>query len=184
MDPLILTLQFDAVTDDLFNRHREALFPKELNRTPAHLTLFHALPGERIETVMVRVAEASQRAPFPVEVAHLMRLGRGVAYAVRSRELMALRSTLATEFRPFLTGQDRERFRPHVTVQNKVSPAKARATHEDLARHFAPFHATAEGLQLWHYRGGPWAPAAAVAFRAPPGPPPHRSARTTIVPDR
>jgi hypothetical protein len=29
---------------------------------------------------------------------------------------------------------------------------------------FTPFSVTAEGLQLWHYRGGRWAPAGAIGF--------------------
>ncbi|GAB5376119.1 MAG: hypothetical protein AcusKO_25810 [Acuticoccus sp.] len=66
-----------------------------------------------------------------------------------------------------LTRQDREKFRPHITVQNKVSPQEAHATLDHLAATFTPFSATAEGLQLWWYRGGPWQPLAAVPFACP-----------------
>jgi len=94
-------------------------------------------------------------------------LGRGVALRIASPTLLALRADLAARFRPFLTAPDRERFRPHVTVQNKVSRAQARRTLATLPARFAPFTATAEGLQLWRYRGGPWAPLAAVPFTPP-----------------
>jgi 2'-5' RNA ligase len=94
----------------------------------------------------------------------LMPLGRGVAYRIAAPELLALRRDLAGRFAPWLTGQDRERFRPHVTIQNKVTPQEARRTLERLEASFQPFTGRAEGLQIWHYRGGPWEPAGAVGF--------------------
>lgn len=163
-DPLILTLQFDAVTADLFERHRQTFFPERLNQVPAHLTLFHKLPGAQREAVVREVARAASRPPFPVTVTGVMGLGRGVAYALASQTLLSLRADLARAFAPWLTAQDREAFRPHVTIQNKVSPGEARRTKELLARTFAPFEARAEGIQLWHYRGGPWEGAGAIAF--------------------
>ncbi len=97
-----------------------------------------------------------------------MPLGRGVAYRIGSETLGTVRKGLAETFAEDLTRQDRERFRPHVTIQNKVTPETARATLAALEETFTPFTATAEGLQLWHYRGGPWSPLAAVRFEACP----------------
>ncbi|HZB50151.1 MAG TPA: 2'-5' RNA ligase family protein, partial [Mycobacteriales bacterium] len=68
------------------------------------------------------------------------------------------RARLAKAFEPYLTAQDRQGWRPHVTVQNKVTPAEARRTLAGLAAGFAPFEAVGTGLALWAYRGGPWAP--------------------------
>ena len=65
---------------------------------------------------------------------------------------------LRARWEPWLTRQDRQPFRPHVTVQNKVTPAEARRTLAGLAAGFAPFEAVGTGLALWAYRGGPWAP--------------------------
>lgn len=163
-DKVILTLQFDAVSAAFFEARRKAHFPPALNRTPAHLTLFHALPGEDPDALLAAVAQHTRRPPFPVLVDGLMPLGRGVAYRIASEPLAALRRTLAADWRDDLSRQDREKFRPHVTVQNKVTPEEARQTLADLAAGFTPFTATAEGLQLWWYRGGPWAPLAAVPF--------------------
>ena len=53
-------------------------------------------------------------------------------------------------------------FRPHVTIQNKVQRSKS--VYAALATGFAPFLGTGIGLLLWHYRGGPWQPAAAAPF--------------------
>ena len=163
-DPIILTLQLDGETTAFFESQRRAHFPAALNRIPAHLTLFHALPGAEERAVVAAVATAAQRHPFPVAVEGLMPLGRGVAYRLAAPPLLALRAELAQRFAPWLTRQDREAFRPHVTVQNKVSPQMARATEAHLSRDFVPFTAVAEGVQLWSYRGGPWAPLGAIAF--------------------
>ena len=55
-------------------------------------------------------------------------------------------------------------FRAHITVQNKVDGDAARQTHADLEAAFEPFETVATGLELWWYRGGPWAPADVVPF--------------------
>jgi 2'-5' RNA ligase len=162
--PIIVTVQLDAVTADRFEAERRRYFPPALNRVPAHLTLFHALPGEAEREVVVAVAAAVRRPPFAVAVDGLRPLGRGVAYTLAASELGAVREAVSRRFAGRLTAQDREKFRPHVTVQNKVSPGEARATLELLARNFVPFEARAEGLQLWRYRGGPWQPLGAMAF--------------------
>lgn len=163
-DPIILTLQLDEKTAQLFEMARRTHFPPALNKIPAHLTLFHALPGADEARILKAIAGAASRPPFPVAVDGLMPLGRGVAYRIASETLVTLRRTLADAFAEDLTRQDRERFRPHVTIQNKVTPEAARATLATLSEGFRPFTATAEGLQLWWYRGGPWAPLAAVPF--------------------
>ncbi|WP_108660703.1 2'-5' RNA ligase family protein [Acuticoccus kandeliae] len=165
--PIIVTLQFDPETQAFFETARQTHFPEALNRIPAHLTLFHALPGDAEEMVLGAIARAAARPPFPVVVEALMPLGRGVAYRIASEALLALRAGLADAFREHLTRQDRERFRPHVTIQNKVTPEHARETLARLSTDFRPFSARAEGLQLWHYRGGPWSPLAAIAFSGP-----------------
>ena len=170
MQPLILTLQFDPHADAFFQEMRQRHFPPALNIVPAHLTLFHQLPGEALDTVLRRAGEAAvATAPFPVTVAGLKKLGRGVAYRVESDALDKLRARLAADFSQWLIAQDREPFRPHVTIQNKVAPHEAAALHHHLARDFAPFNAIAEGLQIWRYEGGPWRPVAAVPFQAKQG---------------
>ncbi|WMS42266.1 2'-5' RNA ligase family protein [Acuticoccus sp. MNP-M23] len=163
-DPIILTVQFDAASASFFETARRTHFPPALNKIPAHLTLFHALPGDDETRILEAVAAAANRAPFKVAVDGLMPLGRGVAYRIASESLASVRRTLADAFADDLTRQDRERFRPHVTIQNKVTPETACATLAALSDGFRPFTATAEGLQLWWYRGGPWDPLAAVSF--------------------
>ena len=91
-------------------------------------------------------------------------LGRGVAIEVDVPGLVTLRRHLAAIWAPALTAQDAQGFRPHVTVQNKVDPAAARTLRDRLAVGFAPMEGTIEGLDLWHYRGGPWEAAGSFPF--------------------
>jgi 2'-5' RNA ligase len=165
--PLILTLKLDAESFERFDGLRRRHFPPALNYIPAHITLFHKLPGERLAEIKADV-RASAGPPLPLCISGVRRLGRGVAYEVSSPALASLRDTLAGLWRERLSPQDRQPFRPHVTVQNKVEPALADALYGALRADFRPFTATGEGVLIWRYLGGPWALAAEVAFS--PGP--------------
>jgi hypothetical protein len=163
--PLILTLAFDEPTFARFDGERRRHFPEALNRIPAHATLFHHLPGDRERGVIEAITALARAVPPPeVAVTGLRFTGRGVAYVLDSGGLATFRARLAKGFEPFLTAQDRQGWRPHVTVQNKVAPDVARALHADLSAGFAPFHFTAPATLLWRYLGGPWAPVARLPF--------------------
>ena len=163
---LILTLGFDAESFARLDADRGAHFPPDRNLIPAHLTLFHALPGEEIAAVTARLAEVTAATPpLRLRISGLRFLGRGVAYEVEAPALRALRATLTEGWRDWLKPQDRQGWRPHVTVQNKVAPEHARATLAGLQAGFAPWDATGEALLLWHYRGGPWEAAGTFPFR-------------------
>jgi len=156
-DPLILTLGFDEASFAVFDGLRRTHFPARLNVIPAHLTLFHHLPGERLREVAKACAREAGSTPiFDVQVEGLRKLGRGVAFTIGSPELIALRARLAQVFADDLTPQDRQEFRPHVTIQNKVAPAEANALFDRMDEDFASWTARADALLLWHYRGGPW----------------------------
>jgi 2'-5' RNA ligase len=162
--PLIVTLLLGAEAQRRFDRLRAAHFPVERNHLTAHVTLFHALPGEHLPEVARALAGAADRPAFPVTVSGVRLLGRGVAFDLGSAELTGVRDGLAAEFDPWLTRQDRQWSRPHVTVQNKVDPQVARALHADLSASFVPESVPARGLGLWHYLGGPWAAEAEFPF--------------------
>ena len=154
--PLIVTLALHADDQARFERLRRLHFPAGRNMIPAHVTLFHHLPGQEIEAVWDAIEARCTMPPFSVTVPGLRFLGRGVAYALESSELTALRAGLAREWDGWLTPQDRQGWRPHVTIQNKAPPEEARALHANLQAAFAPFAVRAEGLDLWRYLGGPW----------------------------
>jgi 2'-5' RNA ligase len=165
--PLILTLVLDDASQALFDRARERWFPAHLNFIAAHVTMFHHLPGERLLAIGERLAAAcAAHAPAVVDVTGLRSLGRGVAYTLHAPEIEVLRSRLAALWRDCLTAQDRQPWRPHVTVQNKVSPSEARDLLARLSAEFVSFSATARGVALWRYCGGPWESEAMTLFSA------------------
>lgn len=155
-DPLVVTLLLADEAQGWFDALRAAHFPSDRNHLAAHVTLFHALPAEQESAVAGQLLDAARRLPFDVAVTGLRFLGRGVAYALASPELAGLRADLAAAWQPWLTPQDRQPFRPHVTVQNKVDPAVARALHARLAADFMPRTVGGTGIALWRYLGGPW----------------------------
>ena len=153
----MVTLEIDDQAQARFDRERAALFAPGRTQVGAHVTLFHAVPAAQEPAVLAALtAVAAAREPFGVEVFELMPLGRGVAYRLRSAELLALHRELQSSWWDGLSPQDRQGFRPHVTVQNKVSPEVAGRTLAQLRQGFAPFEITARALRLWRYDGGPW----------------------------
>ncbi|WP_235003439.1 2'-5' RNA ligase family protein [Blastococcus haudaquaticus] len=162
---MIVTLLLENAAQERFDRLRAAHFPPERNYLAAHVTLFHALPGEQVDAVLADLAEATDRPAFDVAVTGVRFLGRGVAYSLASEDVSALRSGLVASWQQWLTPQDRQKHAPHVTVQNKVQPAVARALHERLLAEFVPYDVRARGLGLWRYLGGPWEPVAELPFR-------------------
>ncbi len=166
--PLIVTAALDEGAFAWFEDLRQAHFPPRRNLVPAHLTLFHALPGEHEPFIAETLkAACGDRGPMRLGVRGPWFLGRGVAYRLVSPELEHLRSDLVNAFSPWLTPQDRAPFRPHITIQNKADPAEARLLLERLQREFEPFDVVAEALRVWRYLEGPWEAVARLPFCAP-----------------
>ena len=98
-EPLIVTLLLEETAQQRFDRLREQHFPPERNFLAAHVTLFHALPGEQLDAVLADLAEAADRPAFDVAVTGVRFLGRGVAYSLASSEVAALRAGLSSALR-------------------------------------------------------------------------------------
>ena len=163
--PLILTARFAAAEQERFDALRRRHFPAQLNHIGAHLTMFHHLPGGEAEAVdRLLGVLAQEQAACMAAVSGLRSLGRGVAYSVDCPPLTRLRAAVAREFNGHLTAQDRQGWRPHVTIQNKVAPAEAAALLATMQAGFTPFAVPVTGLSLWHYDGGPWSLAAHYPF--------------------
>lgn len=166
--PLVLTLALHPDDQARFDRLRTLHFPSGRNMIPAHVTLFHHLPGAGIDAIQDTLRrECAALAAFPVQASGLRFLGRGVAYELQAAELLALRNRLARHWQDWLTPQDAQGYRPHVTVQNKARPEDARALRDAMLAGFAPFSVRAGGLLLWHYLGGPWSLAGEHKFSPP-----------------
>jgi 2'-5' RNA ligase len=165
VDPLIVTLVLDDAAQAWFDRLRRAYFPPERLQVGAHLTMFHALPGDLMSQVRLQLAAcAAAVPPFELIVTGVRSLGRGTAFALAAEPAQEIRRRLAACFGAVLTPQDRAPWHPHVTVQNKVTAEAARRCLADLAASRPPAPVTAAGLALWHYRGGPWELADAYGF--------------------
>ena len=162
--PLVLTLALDPDAQRRFDEERTANFPAGRTAVGAHVTLFHAVPGRLEPVVRADLAQACLRKAFTVDVTEVMSLGRGAAYRLSAPELNDVHAQLRNRWYDDLTAQDRQGFRPHVTVQNKADVDTARRTVHELRAAFRPFQVGAIGLRLWRYDGGPWTPLASFRF--------------------
>lgn len=163
--PIIVAAWLGDEDQAWLDRLRTEHFPPERNQLAAHLTMFHHLPPSAERELVGRLS-AEVRAPAPeATLSDLMSLGRGVALRVRSPGLEAIRANLRDGFAGLLTPQDAGGWRPHVTIQNKVTPEKARETLALLQAGFAPRPLSLKGLAAYWYRGGPWQLLGRYAFR-------------------
>ena len=167
--PVVVTLVLDDASQAWFDALRRELFPPERNHLAAHLTLFHALPGDVLRRAVDDVVAVTRRAPLELVVTRLRPLGRGVAYELDSPALLEVHAALRARWLPELTAQDRAPLRPHVTVQNKVAPEVARRTLARLAAEPLLPAAVGVGIAVWRYRGGPWEHVRTAAFRSSGG---------------
>lgn len=162
---LIVTAALGAEDFAWLDGQRRAHFPPERNQLSAHLTMFHALPpSAEAEAARVLAREASTSAPH-AKVAGILNLGRGVAYRIVSDELEAIRRDIAHHFHGFLTAQDSQGWRPHVTIMNKAEPAAAKALIRELEASFSPRPLKIAGLELHRYLGGLWERLGRWSFR-------------------
>lgn len=155
--PFILTLKLDDQSFRYFTALRNEHFPAERNYLSAHITLFHKLPGDEEARICAILADVSaEYSLLTLHFAGVQSLGRGVAIQVEAPALLRVHKRLASAFEEWLSPQDQQRFRPHITVQNKVGKEKAAALYTQLSTSWEAFDGIGEGLILWRYLGGPW----------------------------
>lgn len=154
--PIIVTATLGSADFAWLNGLRQRHFPPERNLLAAHLTLFHALPPSVLPELSRRLRAISSGTAPAARASGLLNLGRGVAIRIGSDGLNAIRRDLAEAFAGSLTPQDANGFRAHVTIQNKVNPADARALLSELEATFVPRAIVIRGLASFRYRGGPW----------------------------
>ena len=162
---LIVTAELAAPDLAWLDRLRQHHYPAERNRLPAHLTMFHALSPSLEGEARHRLALAAKAAAPRATVAGLMDLGGGVAFRIISDDLDAIRDDLSDAFHGMLGAQDSGGWRPHVTIQNKVSNREARQLLEALDAGFTQRPLGVRGLGLHRYLGGPWEKLQTWSFR-------------------
>jgi 2'-5' RNA ligase superfamily len=163
--PIIITAEMGKPDQAWANGLRAKHFPPERNFLDAHITLFHHLPPSHLADIKSRLATLAGECPPVAYLTEVMMLGRGVAYRVESPQLLSIREELAHDFSGLLIPQDQARPRLHITVQNKVDAATAKALHAELSATFRPRPLTISGLTAYYYRGGPWEHIATWKFR-------------------
>src|SRR6476661_8214835 len=126
---------------------RRAHFPPERNHLPAHLTMFHALPPSCEAELKRLLGQLARRPPPAARFSGVIDLGGGVAYRIASHDLEAIRAGIADHFHGSLTAQDDAAWKPHVTVQNKVSRNTAAALFGRLSAEFRPAPLILRGLE-------------------------------------
>ena len=155
-DPIIVTAVPGAEDFAWLDGLRRAHYPPELNRVPAHITLFHHLPPSMEQELGYRLSKAA-RLPRPrATAAGIIDLGGGTAIRIGSPDLEEIRADLADALAGMLTPQDQATWRPHITIQNKVEPRIARRLQERLKADFRPRPLVIAALACWSYAGGPW----------------------------
>ncbi len=164
--PLIVTALLPKELHGWATELRTRHFPPERNYLEAHVTLFHAIPAHcEAELAGVLKRFAAEFAPVDAHLLGLMSLGRGTALKLESPGILRLRDGIADHLRGLLTAQDQHRPRLHVTIQNKVSPAEAKALQASLEGTVDPRRFAFRGLGLYRYMGGPWQHIRDFAFR-------------------
>ena len=93
--PLIVTAELASANFAWLDALRRRHYPPERNQSPAHLTMFHALPPSA-EAEIGRELAQQAKAPIPrATLAGLMNLGTGVALRIVSDDLETIRDDLA-----------------------------------------------------------------------------------------
>ena len=161
---LIVTAEIAPADFAWLDRLRRANYPLERNQLSAHLTMFHALPPSAEGEVRRSLARLAVEAPPRASVEGVMNLGGAVAFRIVSTDLDAMRNELAANFGGLLSAQGAG-WRPHVTIQNKVSVSIARKLLNHLEREFRPKPLGIVGLGLHRYLGGPWERVETHSFR-------------------
>ncbi|CZS93517.1 uncharacterized protein RAG0_03789 [Rhynchosporium agropyri] len=158
----VLTFQLTESLAKPMNSMRERHFPKQLNRTPAHLTLFHALLHSQIagiEGALSRVSADTK--PFFISSGKpfRMRLGIGINVGKGFNRMKQVHEDLRSQWMPHLSEQDKGRWTPHWTIMNKVNEEKKvneafQAVEEKIVQNV--LEGQAVGLDLWRYDRGAW----------------------------
>jgi hypothetical protein len=162
---LIVTAELGASDLAWLDRLRRIHYPLDRNRVPAHLTVFHALPPSAEAEVRSTLSRYSLEKPPRAMIDGLLDMGAGVAFRVVSSDLDRIRAELSGDFHGLLSAQDAGGWRPHVTIQNKVSARESRALITELERDFRPRPLAISGLGLHRYVDGPWERITAFPFR-------------------
>lgn len=139
------------------NDLRKQYFPPKRNFLEAHVTLFHALPAEHEDEIKQLLSQLAANTPiFDIVYDKPMLLGKGVALDAEKSKIGGLHRKMQHIWQPWLTPQDSQRLRQHVTIQNKVEPEEAKKLYEELKQTWQALHCKATGFELYRYVAPRW----------------------------
>ena len=165
-EPFIVTAELPRDVFAWSNGLRSEHFPRERNHLEAHVTLFHALAPSLREEVLRYLPRVAALHPAPeARITGLMDLGKGTALRIESPAMSAIREEIAEHFHGTLTAQDDHPLRLHITVQNKVERAEAKALQQLLSARQIERQFNFTGIGLHLYKGGPWEALGRWSFR-------------------
>ncbi|KAI6887814.1 hypothetical protein KC363_g7890 [Hortaea werneckii] len=164
----VLTLLTDKPHHDRMTALRKQYFPRHLNKLEAHLTLFHALPGSKLDSTVIPtiLSVAGRTAPFKLRANKVMRMKRGLGIALaktqgadQTKEVHAqLRDAWLQGGQRWLSEQDRGGLgHVHYTIMNKVDDLEdVEKAQDEVEKSFKGDVGIAEGLVLFRYDRGFW----------------------------
>lgn len=157
----VLTLTTNREFHQRINDLRKQYFPPQLNKIGAHITLFHALPGSQLPTIIADLLDlASTQSSFSIKIIEPLKMSHGVALNAKNQEAHRLWNSLMQKWGPagadFLSKQDQS-FRAHYTIQNKAEKDVAQKAWEEVKDRFKSDEGEAIGFTLYRYmKGGYW----------------------------
>lgn len=164
--PLLITAELPPQVLAWAGGLRREHYPPERDRLGAHVTLFHGLPPSAEGEVRRLLGNLAKRPAPEACITGLMDLGGGTAFVVDSLDMVALHAELADRLRGLIQQKDDRPLRLHITVQNKVPRAAARALQAQLAEEPWPVSSFRfRGFGLSHWRDELWRLAQVYAFR-------------------
>lgn len=160
----ILTLSTDKVHHKALTDVRDKYFPKRLNKLEAHLTLFHALPGSKLEDLIVPALKefAAEQSKFDLLASKVFKLNKGMAIGIPKEKggdaARDVHAQLQNRWAEFLSPQDARRgWSAHYTVMNKVDDQKViDQAFQELSSVWRGNWGEVTGLGLWLYHKGAW----------------------------
>ncbi|KAI5361953.1 hypothetical protein Slin15195_G056020 [Septoria linicola] len=177
-DVYIVTLLTDKPLHERMTDLRKKYFPKKINKLAAHLTLYHALPGSKLNShVIPSLLEVTKRTPpFRVEATEPFRMKKGFAISVSTqnggRQAKQIHGNLQSQWtgEGWLSDQDAGGCRVHYTLMNKVDDElEVQNALDELKTFWKGDSGTAEGLALWRYDRGFWRWERKFAFKGAVG---------------
>lgn len=155
----VLTLKTSHEISDAMQELRRKWFPQHRNKVPAHITLFHALPGSKLGAISDWLEGLSRRIKcFEVSTGRVFKMRRGVAINVGAgeKEIKRVFLSLRSNWCDWLSDQDKS-MKAHWTVQNKEEDSeRVEDAFKDVQ--LSPgIRGQALGLVLWRYEtDGTW----------------------------